>query len=214
MNETRGLESLELDLGRAATRLRAAGFDPRRTRRRLWWSEYGPIAGIVLVALSGLLAAGVGHWLHVGCVLLFLLPRRIDRWRERRAEREALLVEDDFLERERALLEKRASGERTLGVVFLGLAALVAVLAWTKDGPGPSLWFFSALCAAYALFRIAVIGPALARELRDLGGEPEEGWFMPVLMAVLIMMAPFLVLFGIVRRAVRRLLGRPEEDGE
>ncbi|MCY2959359.1 MAG: hypothetical protein NTY35_04270 [Planctomycetota bacterium] len=214
MNETRGLESLELDLGRAATRLRAAGFDPRRTRRRLWWSEYGPIAGIVLVALSGLLAAGIGHWVHVGCVLLFLLPRRIDRWRARRAEREALLVADDFLERERALLEDRASGERTLGVLFLGVGTLIAVLAWTKDGPAPGLWTLSAMLGAYALFRIAVIGPALARELRDLGGEPEDGWLFPVLMAALIAIAPFAVVYGILRRAVRRMLGRPEEDGE
>ncbi|MBL8862013.1 MAG: hypothetical protein JNK02_08360 [Planctomycetes bacterium] len=214
MSETRGLESLEFDLGRAATRLRAAGFDPRRTRRRLWWSEYGPIAGIAVVALSGLAAAGIGHWLHVGCVLLFLLPRRIDRWRARRAEREALLVADDFLERERALLEKRASGERTLGVLFLGLGTLLAVLAWTQDGPAPGLWFLSALLGAYALFRIALIGPALARELRDLGGEPEDGWFLPVFMAALIALTPFLVLYGILRRALRRLLGRPAEDDE
>lgn len=214
MSEIRGLESLEQDLVRAAARLRAAGFDPRRTRRRLWWSEYGPIAGMAIVVVVGLVAAWIGQWLHVGCVLLFLLPWRIGRWRARQAERAALLVEDDFLERERALLERRGSSERTLGVLFLGVAALIATLAWTKDGHAPGLWALSAAFAAYALVRIAVIGPALARELRDLGGEPSGGWTIHVLTAALIALAPFVVLYGILRRAVRRALGRPEEDDE
>ncbi len=214
MSEIRGLGSLELDLARASARLRTAGYDPRRTRRRLWWSEYGPIAGIALVALVGLAAAGTRQWLTFAAVLLLLLPRRIDRWRARQAERAALLVADDFLERERALVQKRAWGEQAQGLVFLGLGALVGILTWAKDAPAPGLWFFSAVCVAYGLVRIAVIGPALERELRDLGGEPSGGWLFHVLVAVLLVLTPFLVVFGILRRAVRRALGRPEEDDE
>jgi hypothetical protein len=214
MSAIRGLESLELDLTRAGARLRKAGYDPRRTRRRLWWSEYGPIAGVVVVALAGLGALGTGQWLHVACVLLVLLPRRIERWQTRRQERADLLLQDDFLERERALLERRAGGERTLGLLMLGLGALFAGLAWLKDGSAPGLWFLAALLAGYALVRLALVGPALNRELVDLGGEPVGGWIYHVLVAVLIALAPFLLLFGIVRRAVRRLRGLPEEVDE
>jgi hypothetical protein len=214
MSEIRGLESLELDLTRASARLRGAGYDPRRTRRRLWWSEHGQLVGIALVAIVGLGALGTGQWLHVACVLLVLLPRRIERWQERRTERAELLLSDDFLERERALLAKRAEGERTIGLLMLGIGALVAGLAWLKDGPAPGLWFLAALLAGYALVRVALIGPALNRELVDLGGEPVGGWLYHLLMASLIALVPFLVVFGIVRRTVRRLRGLPAEDEE
>jgi len=213
MNETLGLDELDRDLTRVSSRLKVAGFDPERARRRLFWEHYGPIAMIVALGVFLLAAAGVGKWWVVVVVALVHIPNRIERWRKRREERAAIADSDDFLEREREYLEKRIEDERFQGVFYLGLAALLAFLAWRGWGRVEALWILAGLVAAGALLRILLTGPALVRELRDLGGDA-GGWFMPVVLALLVVATPFLVVFGMLRRGVRRLLGRPAEDDE
>lgn len=213
MNDLPGSERLDRDLGHVADRIARAGYDPSETLRRLHRAERRPLIALVATALVAAAALAFGQWPIALAIAWLVLPDRIDAWRTRGAERKALLGDDDFLERERANLERRLLGEEVRAGGTLAIALFLVVLAVFRREPAPMLWVFAAGIAFVALVRLAVLGPALTRELRDLGGET-TGVRAAVLMVVFIMLLPVLLVGRLIYTSVRRLIGRPVKDDE
>jgi hypothetical protein len=207
MTEIDRIEGVDRDLRLLADRVAHAGYDPRRTLRRLRWAEHWPIVplvGAVAVVVAALIA---GAWSAALVVAVLVLPDRIYDWYTRKSAREALLVDGDFFEHERANLERRVFQERSAALLGIGMAGVLAWVAHSAPKHSQEAWILAALVTVYALVRLLVVGPALVRELRDLGGKQSGGWILVVLMVVLFLAMPFLVLYGVIRRGVKRLLG-------
>lgn len=212
MTEFPRIEGLDRDLLRVADRVAQAGYDPRHTIRRLKWSERAPIFALVTTVGILAFALAAGAWSAAAAVGILVLPDRIHDWRERKKQHASLLGEGDFLEQERERLENRVVWLRTGALIGLGGAIVLAYLAAHAAQGKPWLWAIAAFFAVRSLVRLFVIGPALARELRDLGGEDSGGWLLVVITFLLVLAAPLLVLGGFLYRGVRRLLGRPVEE--
>lgn len=212
MNDFPGSERLDRDLGHVADRIARAGYDPSETLRRLHRAERWPLIALVatLVGIAAALAEGERSVAFVFACLV--LPNRIYDWRARAAERDALLAGDDFLERERANLERRVRGEHIRAGAGLAFALLLALVAAFGPHGALRLWF-AAIVAVVALMRLVAIEPALVRELRDLDGQAPSRR-SAVVTVVLIALLPFLVIGRVIYRSVRRLIGRPVKDDE
>lgn len=217
MTELLSHEDADRRLARVAARMSRAGYDPSRTVRRLWWERRKPLVALLVFAALLFAATASGRWWTLLFGLLPLL-KRFERWQEsRKAQREALLSNDDFLERERKNVESRLLGVRNSVLLHLAIAAVFAFSASRGLGHVSALWVLASALVVVALFNLLVTGPALLRELRDLGGEDEYGWVGAgvVFLALLVFLAlPLVLLYRALRRVVRRLRGLPDEPEE
>lgn len=190
----------------------ARRYDPERTLRRLSWTRVW--TSILLVAAIALVVttAAHGEWRAAITFSVLTLPGVVERWLER-PDVDGLVVDADFLERERAGLARRV--ERHRGRVLLGyvMAAVLAVAATFATRFPEAWWGFSAFFAIQSLVRGVFVLPALSRELRDYGLEPES-WSTPVFSTALFVLLPILMPAYLIWRGFRRLLGRPVEDDD
>lgn len=212
MSQSPSLESPDDDLRRLAERMSLAGFDSRRTLRRLWWAERTPALQLCAVIAAIAVSLFLREWWAAVIVAARFLPQRIDAWRERKAERASLLTQDDFFEVERTRLERRLSHARFRAVLGLALASLIAALAAVGTKHATVHAVLAAAIGVHALFSIAVTCRALERELRDLGGEVPGGWFIALFVLALPLILPFYLIGKLIRRSVLRLRGRKVED--
>jgi hypothetical protein len=199
-----------------ADRIASAGYDPRKTLRRYHWLERWPVLSLAATAVVVTALLLDGRWEAALVVAGLVVPDRIYAWRTRATEREALVLDGDFFERERTHLEDRLLGEEVRAGAVLAVALLLGSIAAFRPEPAPMIWVLAAVIAVVAVVRLAVLGPALSRELRDLGGEP-TGVRAAVVVVAVVMLLPILVAGRLVYRGVRRLIGRPvkvDEDDE
>jgi hypothetical protein len=188
--------------------------DTEATLHRLRWAERGPWILLLLVALAALAALALGEWLVALVIAGLLLPDRVRAIGETRNELRALAAQDDFLDALRKRIEQQTVAERTSLFLRLAAAAGLALLSRTEARGAAVLAVMAAVTLVWAVVRFAVVAPRLARELEDLGGRVPGGWAVAILIAALTLAAPFLVLYGSLRRAVRRARGLPEETEE
>jgi hypothetical protein len=212
MNEFPGTDRPE-HLARVADRIASAGYDPSKTLRRLHWLERWPLLALAATAVVVTALLLDGRWSVALMIALLVVPDRVYAWRTRTAEREALVLDGDFFERERANLERRLLGEEVHAGAGLAIALFLVSIAAFRPEPAPRLWVLAAVIAVVAVVRLAVLAPALSRELRDLGGE-STGVRAAVVMVAFIMLLPALLPGWLLYRGARRLIGRPVKDDE
>lgn len=192
-------------------------YDPRRTLRRLRWERVRPLLFLAVLVAGFVWALDEGSWAGA-IVFAFLAANRIVELRERATAADALVDDADFFEREREGVERLVLRARVVGLSFAALAATSAIVAAARTSPATRLWVVAALTGAFALVQLALRAPALARELRDLGGTPTR-WRVAVGFTVLVLGSPLLVVllvFWPLYRAVQRWRGvpaDPDEDG-
>lgn len=211
MTEILGHDDVDRRLARIGARMDRAGYDPSRTLRRLQWEERLPLLRLLLVAVLVAGALAFAQWVVAAGTLLPLV-RSFEKWQASKSRRETLLANDDFLERERKHVESRLFGVRSIALVEVGLALLLAYLASRGMQHATAQWTLAGILLAYALFQILVVAPSLGRELRELGGEDGYGWFSAVMVAAIFVTLPILALVALVRFVVRRIRGLPDED--
>jgi hypothetical protein len=185
-------------------------FDADLVLRRSNRPNLGLWMSLLLVASGTAVALAGGHWVLGIAMAVFLLPDRILALREERDELRALAARDDFLEALGKRVEGQLLRERSSFFLKLGLAGALALLARTQPD-GSAALVVAAAILAYAIVRFAVVTPPLSRELADLGGETPAGWILALIFATFVVAAPFLVLYGLLRRTVRRACGLPAE---
>lgn len=190
-------------------------FDAHRTLRREWWAK--TFALVKLVGLTALVAWGFaeGHWKHALFFALMQLPDAWVGWRGKR-DTDDLATDGDFLEAARKGLEKRLDDHRTLALTHSVVAAVLVGIASLGPPAAIALWAFAAFLVVKSAVRAFIVAPSIARELREYGVEP-DGWLGPVITTFFLIIAPFLVLYGVLYRAFRRLIGHPvpeEPDDE
>lgn len=211
MTEILGHDDVDRRLARIGARMDRAGYDPSRTLRRLQWEERLPLLRLLFVAVLVAGALAFAQWIVAAGTLLPLV-RSFEKWQGSKGRREALLANDDFLERERKHLESRLFGVRSIALVEVALALLLAYLASRGMQHATAQWTLAGILLAYALFQILVTAPSLGRELRELGGEDGYGWFSAVMVAAIFVALPILAVVAFVRFVVRRIRGLPGED--
>jgi hypothetical protein len=214
MSELSRIDDLDAALRVISRRLRQPGYDPtltlNRLRRQQWWPMVSLIAAIVVV----IGAFSVGAWRPAVFACLIAIPMRWRRWRERKAELEALLTDVDFLEAERKRVEGKLERVRSASLQYLCFALLFAGLAFFKPERAPGYWTLVALLVAWALVRLLWEGRALHRELQDLGSSDSGGWASVVITFCFFAALPFLLLGRLLYRGVRHVLGHPVRESE
>jgi hypothetical protein len=189
------------------------GFDADAVLRRSRRVNPGPWLSLVFVALLALAALATGHWIAALAIAAVLLPDRILAIREDQDELRALATRDDFLDALKARVERQMLLERSNFLLRLAGAAALALLSRTQPEAAPML-VVSAGILAWGILRFAVVAPRLVRELEDLGGSTQAGWVVALVFTTFVIAAPFLVLYGVLRRTVRRVRGLPPEPEE
>jgi hypothetical protein len=189
------------------------GFDADAVLRRSRRTNLGPWMSAGLLAVAALAALLSGHWILGLAIAAIMLPNRILSIREDQQELRALAARDDFLDALKARVEGQVLKERSRLFLGIAAAAALALLSRTRSDAAPVL-VVSALILALTVMRFALVAPSLGRELKDLGGSTPAGWVVAPFFALLVIAAPFLVLYGVLRRAVRRARGSPEEPDE
>lgn len=213
MDEQPDLEGLERDLASVAQAIAPRRFAAERVERRLRrveraaWNELAWTSALMVACVA------LGSWPVALGLLLAVLPTRLAAVRERRIEIRRLAGTEDLFELERRTLERSIEAKRLATVLDFTFAALfIALTPWL---PRPSMALFAGgFLLAAALAALCVHLPRLDRALRDTGGEPRSGWKASILRAIPSAALPVLVLFGMMRRGVRRLLGHPQEEDE
>lgn len=218
MTDIPQMDGLDDSLKRVAARLGHKGFDATRTVRRLRFQRWWRIVSFVfaLVVVAGAFWAGAWGPALLGCWIV--IPNRWRALRERQVELDALLVDGDFLEAERKRVERKLSWVRILTLLELLFALNFGGLALYKPHLALGYWTLAGMLAISASVRLLWVTPALRRELKDLGGEEDDGWVMALFTFGFLMLAPFLIVGGVIYRGVRSLLGIPvpeePEDAE
>lgn len=211
MTTERTLYRSERELDRLTERIGARGLDLGRTRRRLRWRVRLPrLAALALLAAIALLLWS-GLWEVALALALLWLPECLRASFATSTTDAPLVATEDFLAQESRWLEKQVLRERAR--LLVGLAGSVACVALAVVGTNgaAAFWLLAALTAGKALVRFLVLGPALARELADLGGRPPGGWALAAITATIVLLGPVLVLGGLLAHGLRRLLGRGAE---
>lgn len=214
MTDSVRIEALEDDLRWLGSRLARAGFDPTRTLRRRRLEEYRLLAWAVFLALVLAGAIYSGAWRGVVIFSIAVVPNAFARWKAARAERSALTGAEDFLEREIQHLQKRLSSERGSASINVLLAAALSFAATTELRGAPVFPWFAAFFALHGAWRFGVRIPALKRELDELGGTDEQGWFGSVFFVAFILMLPVLVPLRLAWRGIQKLRGVEEVDDD
>ena len=198
------LDRLDRDLTLAAARP-LPPFDPGELRRRLrrisaapWWRLAG---GLLVTAALVPLA-----WWAALLVAWFVLPEPIVELIDHRRTFAGLDGPDELLAVERRLYARQLQRERFSVVFGLGFGGLMLGLGlWTDRLP------LAIVAGGFALAAVArfllIVGP-LARANRDVGGEEPYRWTVVVLVFGIFLVAPFLIVWGLVRDTWRRLTGR------
>jgi len=194
----------------------------RRLRRRSpfrlykWWDRYSPLIvhGPLALGILALILQGSAHGL-AWIVLIHQLLRSADAFLPDREAESALLAEEDFLQRERARVDKRLRRERAALVTSLLLAAGLVWLSRVHAEHAEALLLGALVWASLVLLRCALLMPELRRELDELGGKPGQGgWLSAFLFSLLglvyLLLLPLLLLY----HGIRSLLPGKREDEE
>lgn len=209
MTDIPQIDGLDDSLKRVAARLGQKGFDARRTVRRLrfqrWWRLVS--FAFALVVIAGAFWAGAWGPALIGCWVV--IPNRWRKLRERQVELDALLIDGDFLEAERKRVERQLDWVRILTLLELLCVLNFSGLALYKPHMAFGYWTLAGMLAISASVRLLWVTPALRREFKDLGGEEDSGWIMALFTFGFLILAPFLIVGGMLYRGVRSLLGIP-----
>ena len=176
--ETESLEALERDLDAVSRRLAAERtWDPSAWRVR--WLLQEPLIELVwtlaLIAASLWLGLRNGHsWMVAAALVLAVLPRQVEKLRERRAEL-ASAAEGDLFELYRSSLERRF-GSLLFGI-FFDLAIVFGSLLFALIMPDPrALLALATIFAARAAYTGFVGIPRTLRDSRAVSPvrEPDD----------------------------------------
>ncbi|MCK6448758.1 MAG: hypothetical protein L6Q99_20380 [Planctomycetes bacterium] len=214
MTDSARIEALDDDLRWLGRRLSRAGFDPTRTLRRRRLEEYRYLAWAVFLLLVLVGAIYAGAWRGIALFALAVVPNAFGRWRAARAERSALTHAEGFLELELEHVQKRLSSERGSAVFNVLFAVVLAFASTTEMRGAPVFPWFAAFSALHGAWRLVWRVPALKRELEELGGKDELGWFGPLFTVAFLLMLPLLVPLRLAWRGIQRLRGVEGLDDE
>ncbi|MCC6406505.1 MAG: hypothetical protein IT453_05030 [Planctomycetes bacterium] len=214
MTDSARIEALDDDLRWLGSRLARAGFDPTRTLRRRRLEEFRYLAWAVFLVLVLAVAIYAEAWRGVVTFSLVVVPNAFGRWKDARAERSSLTRAEDFFEQEIGYLRKRLSAERGSASFNVLLAVALAFASTTEMRGAPVFPWFAAFCALHGAWRIGVRIPALKRELDELGGKDEDGWFGPVFAVAFVVMLPVLVPLWLAWRGIQKLRGVEDDDDD
>lgn len=208
MDTESDFDSLDRALARTAARHPMPPLDPRHLRRRQLRLEAGPC--LWLFCVLGLLAAAAfdRSWWLAGGLAALLLPGAIARVVGRHREIVALGAAEDFVAYERTYFAAEANHQRAAVLLEAILAVVFAIVAWRTGDAWR--WSVPALFGALAIWRSCTVLPVVERANRDVGGELPHRWSLQVLLLGLFLVAPLLLVAGVVRGAwagLRRRFG-------
>jgi hypothetical protein len=214
MNEAEDMQQLEddLELVLAERVPRRLDFERMRWRMRRARTLAASATAIwVAFLIASALVFGTSPW--IALVALLLLRAGHSRFAPQAdLEVSASSVSAELLQLERKHLERRLLQLRLAVASDLLLAALCGASAIVSAAP-IVLALFAAGFAGQAAATTLLMATAVRRELADLGQPAPRGALFTLALLGILVLGPFVVLWGIVSRLVRRT-AFPRESGE